>query len=120
MLNWIRKLRPIMIENSKIPVILSRVAPIEIWAISFGIFVWCRGEMSETTKRHECIHFAQQIECLFIGQWILYVWYWLRGLASKTGEEAYYSNPFEEEAYLHESDELYLDNRPFYHWKKYI
>ena len=121
MLNWIRKLRPIMIENSKVPIILSRVAPIEIWAISFGIFVWCRGEMSETTKRHECIHFAQQVECLFIGQWILYGWQWLRGvMAKKSGREAYYANCFEEEAYTHQDDKSYLDNRPFYHWKKYI
>lgn len=121
MLNWLRKLRPIMIENSKVPVILSRVAPIEIWAFSFGPFVWCRGVMSETTKRHESIHFAQQIECLFVIHWALYGWYWFRGIiAKKSGREAYYANPFEEEAYMHENDKNYLENRPFYHWKKYI
>lgn len=121
MLKWLKNLKPIMIENSKVPVILSRVAPIEIWAISFGIFVWCRGEMSETTRRHETIHFQQQIECLFLIQWILYSWYWLRGvIAKQSGREAYYSNPFEAEAYTHQDDESYLENRPPYHWKKYI
>ena len=51
--------KPYFIENSKIPVILSKVAPIEIWAISFGLWVWCRGEISDETKRHETIHFQQ-------------------------------------------------------------
>tara|TARA_B100000035_G_scaffold134987_2_gene114991 strand:- start:8409 stop:8786 length:378 start_codon:yes stop_codon:yes gene_type:complete len=121
LLNKIRNLKPIMIENSKVPVFLSHFAPIDIWAISFGPFVWCRGIMSPVTIRHERIHFAQQVECLFIGQWILYGWYWLRGvMAKKSGREAYYSNAFEEEAYTHENDPLYLENRPFYHWKKYI
>jgi hypothetical protein len=122
MLKWFKNLKPIMIENSKVPVFLSYFAPIDIWAISFGPFVWCRGPMSPVTIRHETIHFHQQLECLFVGQWILYLFYHLRGLMSKdkTGREAYYSNPFEEEAYIHESDELYLENRPFYHWVKYI
>lgn len=121
LLNKFKNLKPIMIENSKVPVFLSHFAPIDIWAISFGPFVWCRGIMSDVTKRHETIHFHQQLECLFVFQWILYGWYWLRGVISKkTGREAYYANPFEEEAYTHENDLLYLENRPFYHWIKYI
>ena len=35
MKNW----KPIFIENSKIPVLLSYIAPITIYAISFGPFV---------------------------------------------------------------------------------
>lgn len=124
--NKFKNLKPIMIENSKVPVFLSHFAPIDIWAISFGPFVWCKGIMSDVTKRHETIHFHQQLECLFVGQWILYGFFHLRGLlmskgkGSKAGKEAYYSNPFEEEAYTHENDLLYLENRPFYHWRKYI
>ena len=53
--NW----KPKFIENSKIPVWLSKLAPIDIWAISFGVWVWCRGELSKTTRRHETIHFQQ-------------------------------------------------------------
>ena len=123
MLKWLRSLKPIMIEDSKVPVILSYVAPIEIWAISFGPFVWCRGVMSNVTKRHETIHFHQQIELLFVGQWILYIGFWLRGLMSKknkTGRDAYYANAFEVEAYTHEMDENYLENRPFYNWRNYL
>lgn len=120
MLKWLRSLKPIMIENSKVPVILSYVAPIEIWAIAFGPFVWCRGVMSDVVKRHERIHFAQQVECLFVFQWILYGLLYLKGLASKTGADAYRSNAFEVEAYTHEMDEDYLENRPFYQWVKYL
>jgi hypothetical protein len=121
LLNKFKNLKPIMIENSKVPVFLSHFAPIDIWAISLGPFVLCRGIMSDVTKRHETIHFHQQLELFFVGFLILYGWYYLRGVISKkTGREAYYANPFEEEAYTHENDLLYLENRPFYHWKKYI
>ena len=69
MKNW----KPILIENSKVPVWLSYLSPIDIWAINFGPFVWCRGVMNERTKVHETIHYQQQLELLFVGQWILYV-----------------------------------------------
>ena len=59
---------PLMFENSKVPVWLSYIAPINIGALSFFIFVWSRGEMSERTKRHETIHYKQQVELLFIIQ----------------------------------------------------
>jgi len=120
LLNKFKNLKPIMIENSKVPAFLSHFAPIDIWAISFGPFVWCRGLLSPTTKRHETIHFHQQLELLFVGQWILYVLFWLRGLVKQSGAESYRSNPFEVEAYTHEMEHLYLESRPFYHWKNYI
>ena len=44
LLNKFKNLKPIMIENSKVPVFLSHFAPIDIWAISFGPFVWCNQE----------------------------------------------------------------------------
>ena len=89
-----KNLKPIFINNSKLPVWLSKLAPIEIWALSFFIFVWCRGEINEQTKRHETIHFQQQIELLFVGQWILYGIFHLYGLIKEKGdsEKAYYHN----------------------------
>lgn len=117
----ISKARPWMIENSKVPVFLSYFAPITIWAISFGPFVWCRGEMTEETKRHETIHYHQHLELLFIGFWLLYVSFWIRGLFKKQdGAESYRSNPFEVEAYTHESEEDYLEKRKLFSWVKYI
>tara|TARA_Y100001973_G_scaffold68081_1_gene99391 strand:- start:436 stop:810 length:375 start_codon:yes stop_codon:yes gene_type:complete len=119
----LKSLKPFFIENSRVPVWLSKIAPIEIGAINIGIFVWSRGEMSETTKRHECIHFQQQLECLFLGQWILYAWYYLKGYLRHSGNDrgrkAYYSIPFEREAYDCEDEEDYLEKRKRYAWTKY-
>ncbi len=113
--------KPIMIENSKVPVWLSHLAPIDIWAISFGIWVWCRGEMSDRTKRHETIHFQQQLELLFVGQWILYGAFWLIGLCVyRDGAKAYKENPFEREAYRNDDDSGYLATRRRYAWLFYL
>ena len=117
----LKTLKPFFIENSKIPVFLSNFAPINIFAISFGIWVWCKGIMPERTRRHETIHFQQQLEMLFLGQWILYVLFYLVGLIRyRSGEVAYRENPFEREAYENDDDELYLQGRPRYNWVRYI
>ena len=42
--------KPWFFENSKLPIILSYLAPIDIYAITFGPFVWCRGVMDEETR----------------------------------------------------------------------
>jgi hypothetical protein len=111
--------KPIFIENSKIPAWLSKLAPINIWAISFGFWVWCRGELSDTTKRHETIHYQQQLELLFVGQWILYGLFHLIGLVRyRDGAKAYRENPFEREAYANEDHPYYLLNRKRYCWWK--
>lgn len=116
MKNW----KPIYIENSKIPVLLSYFAPIDIWAVSFGWFVWCRGEMSEVIKRHECIHFQQQLELAFAGQWILYALSWLHGLWKyRDPAVAYRENIFERESFSNDYIEDYLENRPRYAWVKH-
>ena len=118
----LKNLKPKFIENSKIPVWLSHFAPINIWAISFGLWVWDRGVSSERRKVHETIHFKQQVELLFVFQWILYGIFHLIGLVREKGDgkKAYYHNPFELEAYDKESIEDYLDNRKRYYWLKYI
>ena len=116
MKNW----KPKFINNSKIPTWLSKLAPINIWAISFGWWVWCRGEMSETTKRHETIHFQQQLELLFVFQWILYGLFWVVGFIKyRDGKKAYYHNLFEQEAYVNEHNTDYLLNRKRYSWWNY-
>jgi len=116
-----RHWKPIFIENSKLPVILSKIAPIEIYAIALGLFVWCRGEMDEETRNHETIHFQQQLELLFIGQWFLYIAVWLVLLLKyKSGIMAYRFSPFEREAYDHEHNLDYCLERKRYAWIKYI
>lgn len=119
--SWIRARRPWMFNNSKIPVFLSHFAPIEIWAISFGPFVACRGVMSKTTERHEIIHFQQQLEMLFVFQWIAYGLSYLVNLVRyRNGATAYRENVFEREAYDNDRKYKYLERRPFYNWVNYI
>ena len=112
---------PIFIENSSVPAFLSKFAPIDIWAISFGFWVWCRGEMIERTRRHETIHYKQQIELLFVLHWVLYAGFWLFGLVKyRDGAKAYRETPFEREAYKHDSDVDYISNRKPFAWVKEI
>ena len=116
MKNW----KPLFFENSKIPVWLSKVAPINIGALSFAFFVWGRDGLSERTKRHETIHYQQQLEMLFVFQWIMYGAFWLRGYWKyRNGKQAYYQCPFEQEAYGNQDDIEYFEFRKRYAWLKY-
>ena len=118
---WVSNRRPWVFENSKIPVWLSKVSPIEIWAFSFACFVFCRGVLSKTTRRHETIHYHQQIEMLFLGQWLLYGIFWLVGMVRyRDGKKAYRENPFEREAYDNEKKYTYLEKRPLWNWRNYL
>ena len=118
---WISKREPWVFENSKIPAWLSKISPIEIWALSFACFVFCRGEMTKTTRRHEIIHYHQQIELLFVGQWLLYGLFWIVGLIKyRDGAVAYRENPFEREAYTNEKKYTYLEKRPLWNWVHHI
>jgi hypothetical protein len=111
---------PILFEDSKIPVWLSKIFPINIYAISFAIFIICREKISKRAWRHEMIHYRQQKELYFIGQWILYAYFHIKGyIKYKNGKDAYYKNPFEQEAYANENNYLYLIKRKKYAWKQY-
>jgi|TARA_R110000822_G_scaffold218432_1_gene352862 hypothetical protein len=115
-----RHWKPLFFENSKLPVWLSKLAPIEIGALSFAFFVWGRKELSERTKRHETIHYQQQLELLFVGQWLLYGIFWLQGYVKyRNGKKAYYRCPFEREAYENQYDKNYFEKRIRYNWRKY-
>ena len=56
-----KNLKPIFIENSKIPVWLSKFAPITIGAIALFPFVFSRHSITEKTRTHETIHFSATI-----------------------------------------------------------
>ena len=114
MKNW----KPIFIENSKIPVWLSYLAPINIGAITLFFLVFSRGEISEETKRHETIHFQQMLETFLIGFIILYYWDYLRGYFKycKNGRAAYFSIRAEQEAYHKASLPFYIKERKRWRW----
>ena len=87
-----------------------------IGAVSFAWFIFCRDDNpSDRLIRHETIHFQQQLELLFVFQWLLY------GLFSLVGLIKYRNlkNLFEQEAYDNEEDVDYLSNRKRYSWWKY-
>lgn len=109
--------KPIFIENSRIPVWLSYLAPIEIGAITLGFIVISREVMSETTKRHETIHFQQYLETGFIGFIFLYFWDYIWGyLHYKDGSKAYFAIRAEREAYMFHYQENYLEERKRWLW----
>ena len=113
MKNW----KPIFIENSRIPVWLSKVAPINIGAITLGFLVISRDEMSETTRNHETIHFQQYLDLLFVGFVLLYLWDWVVGLfIHKKGNIAYYCIRAEQEAYVNDMNLEYLQTRKRWAW----
>ncbi len=118
---FISKREPVFFEDSKVPVWLSKISPIEINALSFAFFVFSRGKINKTTRRHETIHYHQQLELLFVFQWILYGLFWVVGLVRyRDGEKAYYENPFEREAYSNAKKTTYLDKRPLWNWRHYM
>lgn len=118
---WVSRRTPWIFENSKLPVWLSKIAPIEINALSFACFVFCRGELNKTTRRHEIIHYHQQIEMMFIFQWVMYGFFWLVGLVRyRSAPEAYRQNPFEREAYDNQKKYTYIEKRPLWNWIHYV
>ena len=109
---------PIIIENSIIPKLLSVF--ITINAITLWPFVISRTRFNKLVLDHEKIHIRQQQELLIIGFYIMYVFYWLRGLwIYGDAQIAYHSIPFEQEAYDNEHDPEYLNNRPHWAWRNY-
>ena len=79
---------PIFYENSRVPCWLEKVSPIEPYAVSFGIWVWCKGTLSETLRTHETIHYRQQLYMLFVFQWAAYLSFWLLLLVLCKGDGA--------------------------------
>lgn len=118
---WISTRQPWFFENSVLPKILSKIAPIEVFAFSFGPFVFCREKLPIRTKQHEVIHYHQQLEMLFVFQWVLYLYFTVAArFKGLSGKDAYYANPFEVEAYENDTNVLYLEERPLWAWRQYL
>ena len=106
---------PIVIEDSIIPKYLSIF--INIGALTLWPFVISRNKLNSQMLNHESIHIKQQQELLVVGFYLLYVFYWLKGLCLyRSAEIAYYSIPFEIEAYENDENEQYLQNRKPWAW----
>jgi len=108
---------PIFVLNSRVPIVLEKVAPITISAITLGPFVFCRDAfISDRLKKHEATHWRQQVELLIVGFFVLYILFWLWNLCrGESGLDAYRKIPFEVEARRSETV-----NGPWFGWIKDI
>ncbi|RAW00083.1 hypothetical protein [Pseudochryseolinea flava] len=89
---------------------------------SFFIFIWIYDPQKKDSSliRHEKIHFLQQLELLFIFHWLLYgLFYVAARLAGHNHDKSYRSIPFEREAYAHEDNINYLNDRVAFSWVRY-
>lgn len=89
-----------------------------------GITVWpfiiTTKDVDQHTINHELIHMKQQLECFWIGFFIIYIAHFLYNyyLSRKT-ETSYRCICFEREAYYNNSG-WYLDVRKPYYWIRYL
>ena len=73
--------------------------------------------MTNQTKNHECIHWEQYKECLILGFLAIYVGHWIINLCRyRNGKAAYRAICFENEAYKHDDDLEYLNDRKRFAW----
>ena len=80
------------------------------------------GSAGRALKNHEMIHLRQAQSCgdSWLRFYLLYIWYWLKGLRMnrKMKHAAYLLNPFEMEAYARMYDLDYLKG-PATEWRRY-
>lgn len=94
-------------------IIYNKIIPFKGFAAInlFGV-VFARKEhypLSTATINHEAIHTAQMRELLYVGFYFSYLIEWVVQLFMKGN--AYRNISFEKEAYAHQSDAGYLQNR---------
>lgn len=70
---------------------------------------------------HERIHLRQQAELLVLPFYLCYLTeYLVRLLQGKSHYQAYRSISFEKEAYLNDTNSLYLEKRKAWNWVRYL
>ena len=77
------------------------------------IFTKYKVDKYDVTYNHEVIHGEQQKELLFIGFYLMYIWFWIKN-GFKYGKD-----PFEAEAYANENNPYYRVSRKRNAWKNY-
>ena len=80
-------------------------------------------QLKEDTRliNHERIHLRQQIEMLIVPFYLWYVLEWaIRFIKYRDAQKAYRNLSFEREAYQHEGNFKYLENRTPYRFIKYL
>ena len=90
----------------------------DYYAICLFGFILSVRPLDKIEVNHESIHAAQQKELLYIPFFIWYGIEWLiLYIKYRDATKAYFHIRFEEEAYDHQSDPHYLENRKHYHYR---
>ncbi len=77
--------------------------------------------MSDRLRLHETIHWKQQLELLFLGQWALVILFYIFNIVRyRSAFHAYRNSPFERESYDNDRNENYLSERRNYAWLRYL
>lgn len=101
-------------------VIVNKILPPKgFLAINLFGVIFSKRKLTDIQQNHEAIHTAQMKELLYIGFYILYVLEWLYKLTIyHYFKQAYYALSFEKEAYEHQYELDYLNNRKhFTQWR---
>lgn len=108
----------------RLSIIYNDIIPFKgFTALLLGKWLFVRNEerIGNVTLNHEGIHFEQQKEMLFVFFYLWYVVEWLIRLAlTFNNKKAYNGVSFEREAYAHEYDKNYLNERKRYTWMKFV
>lgn len=103
-------------------IVRNSVIPFEGFkAVTIFPFIFVRegAEFTVEDYNHEQIHGRQQVEMLIIPFFLWYLVEWIIKLFVGQGN-AYRRISFEREAHQNEKYPLYLDDRKFYAWFKYL
>lgn len=105
-------------------ILICRWLPKDILGMALFPFILVRDKRfctDDVLIRHEKIHLRQQLELLII---IFYIWYvlefFVRWVKYRSRVKAYRTISFEQEAYTHERNPQYLDERDFFAFLKYL
>lgn len=93
--------------------VVNRIIPFNGFkAMTIWPFIFSREKMNERGWRHERIHGRQQLECLLVFFYLIYI---LEAVFKK-----YENISFEREAYQHEDEVDYLKHRAWFKWVLYL
>lgn len=106
-------------------IIYNRIIPFKGYkAMNFFGIIFARKEfknkLTKSDLRHEEIHTYQMKDLWYIGFYILYLYWYIKGLFTfKQHKAAYYAIPFEGEAYYGQKLPSYLKFRTKNSWKAF-
>lgn len=112
---------PFYIYSNWICDLVSKINGFKVDGIEFIPFIIIlRKGASEQLKNHETIHFKQQLECLFLVWYMIYLFNYLILRLKYKHYEAYKKICFEKEAYGNQNKKNYLKTRKLWNWRKYL